>query len=38
MNANPSASESSFPLGFVVLPAFLGTLVWLCVLVANSGW
>ncbi len=33
MNPNIDASESSFPLGFIVLPTFVGALVWLCVMV-----
>jgi hypothetical protein len=34
---NVAASESSFPMGLVVVPMVLGTLVWMCTLVSRMG-
>lgn len=33
--SNPSASDSAFPVVFVVLSTFIGALVWLCVVLGN---
>jgi hypothetical protein len=35
--SNVGVSESSFPMGLVMVPAVLGTLVWVCVLVSRVG-
>ena len=33
--SNPSASDSAFPVVFVVLSTFIGALVWLCVMLTS---
>jgi len=32
-----SLSESAFPMGLVLVPMVVGTLVWMCVLVSGTG-
>ena len=34
-SSNPPASDSAFPVVFVMLSTFIGALVWLCVMLAN---
>jgi uncharacterized integral membrane protein len=35
MKMNDLHQDSSFPLGFIVLPTFVGALVWLCVMLSR---
>jgi hypothetical protein len=35
--ADVRMTESSFPMGLVMVPVVLGTLVWVCTLVARVG-
>jgi hypothetical protein len=39
MNQQPNTqiTESSFPMGLVLVPMVVGSLVWLCVLVSRTG-
>ena len=34
---NVQETESSFPMGLIVVPMVVGTLVWMCVLVSRMG-